>query len=367
MKNPYRSARKSFALPPSTTERLLYLSTALILFAAFINFIFHNFPEDEGEIDTVIRKTEFHKAHAPRIYNVVPQSSSDISVTAAGSSASATIKTATTKENFHNSSDEDDKVTSIHKEKKAAELSPTGKLSEKDVYDFRAFTFESLLTRAFIKFKDNHDQESAEMHDYSDDGILLDDPSDPPFLQHIHNTSTPQGKAFQWIIQFDKLFRHSMDNLDDNPTIVQRYILAVFFFSTGGKYNSRSIGNRQEDKNSPKALSWGKNGMLNFLSPAVHECSWNKLVYLTKYGVKQCNADMEITEIFLPEMDLVGTLPEELRFLDRLRVLDFQGNRLSGTLPFGLGKLNQLKYLGKREWGRMKEPYFNFLQFCVLL
>ena len=60
--------------------------------------------------------------------------------------------------------------------------------------------------------------------------------SDSPIF---FNATTPQYKAFNWLVKSDNFKDPKSGWIDpaDNPTILQRYILAVLFFATEGEYN----------------------------------------------------------------------------------------------------------------------------------
>ncbi len=169
----------------------------------------------------------------------------------------------------------------------------------------------------------------------------------------IYDKNTPQGKAFHWILNYDQ-YKHSKsfhdkklyDPSDDNPTIIQRYILAVLYFATGGEYNI-DLGKRfTPDDN--KVGQWTNYGTLRFLSKTLHECSWyDKNYHGSLKGVISCDHDTkEITELILPEVSIQGQLPEEIGYLTKLETLDLQNNHLYGTIPESIGRLTSLRTLG---------------------
>ena len=93
----------------------------------------------------------------------------------------------------------------------------------------------------------------------------------------MHNISTSQGKAFHWIVELDK---RKLDVTSDY--LIQRYILAVLYYSTNNNDNNNSWDNK---------LSW--------LS-SIHECHWYKrTLKYDKIGVQSCNDEMQITSLNL--------------------------------------------------------------------
>lgn len=135
----------------------------------------------------------------------------------------------------------------------------------------------------------------------------------------LHNASTPQGRAFRWLVHDDDRRIEP-----DDPNVLQRYVLATLFFATNG----------------PK---W-HHGTLHWLS-RLHECHWFKKVYKGKLGVKQCNDDMKVTALFLAENNLLGSLPAEIGLLEQLSYLDLQNNHISGSIPPLMGRMQRLEYL----------------------
>jgi len=132
----------------------------------------------------------------------------------------------------------------------------------------------------------------------------------------LHDWTSAQGKAFQWIVNDDE----RMVNADD-PHLVQRFALAVFFYATGGE-------------------NW-HSGDLHWLT-GVHECFWSKKVKGLMMGVIECDDDKNIRRIDLSENNLAGSIPTELGLLEELEGLDLQENRIGGRIPKTLGFLSSL-------------------------
>jgi len=157
----------------------------------------------------------------------------------------------------------------------------------------------------------------------------------------LHDWTSAQGKAFQWIVNDDERMV-----LADDTHMVQRFALAVLFYATGGD-------------------NW-QSGDLHWLT-AVHECFWFKKVTGVVKGVIECDddknvrridlckcLDMRIEPFFLSnyysthitfktaENNLAGSIPTELGLLKNLKGLDLQENRIGGRIPKTLGFLSLL-------------------------
>eukprot|EP00551_Chaetoceros_affinis_P006307 CAMPEP_0203677166 /NCGR_PEP_ID=MMETSP0090-20130426/27266_1 /ASSEMBLY_ACC=CAM_ASM_001088 /TAXON_ID=426623 /ORGANISM="Chaetoceros affinis, Strain CCMP159" /LENGTH=288 /DNA_ID=CAMNT_0050543971 /DNA_START=64 /DNA_END=927 /DNA_ORIENTATION=- len=199
-----------------------------------------------------------------------------------------------------------------------------------DIDDIESFLTSTLASHLVESFSD--DSRLSRMYT-SDSSVFL-------------NKTTPQGKAFDWLVNYDtfKGYKSTWTDPADNPTILQRYILAVLFFATEGVYN-RNLGGMFTPTGN-KVGSWTTYGTLNFLSRS-HECSWKeKNAHGSLKGVKSCNPNtQEITELILPEAGLHGELPEEIGYLSNLVRLDVQNNHLGGTIPVSIGRLTSLKTL----------------------
>lgn len=122
---------------------------------------------------------------------------------------------------------------------------------------------------------------------------------------------SPQYKALQWITMGDA----NQVGVDETDRIIQRYVLAVLFYSTNGD-------------------NWVN--QFEFMTQD-NECAWS--------GALQCNSKGLITDIDLRENGLEGPIPHELSALTALKSLVFDTNDLSGALPTILQELTSLTRL----------------------
>merc|ERR1712151_763514 len=127
----------------------------------------------------------------------------------------------------------------------------------------------------------------------------------------LSNDSSPQSMALKWIIDEDEL---KMDANDEN--LVQRYVLALLYFSTSGN-------------------NWDSS--FNWLSE-YSECEW--------WDGITCTEDGKVEIINLRSNGLLGTIPSEIVLLGfDLKELLLNENSLSGTLPTEIGDLSGLTRL----------------------
>lgn len=161
-------------------------------------------------------------------------------------------------------------------------------------------------------------------------------------------TRTPQNRALNWIVGIDALQYDTT-----NPHLVQRYVLAVLYFSTGGRLipvdttTTRSTGTSQGDTDT--SSSWTVS--YNFMNGDVNECQWSSVVAVPTFtnqivnmGVSCNSNNQDVTTIFLPNNQLEGTLPSEIGFLSALTLFGLQDNHIVGTLPETLQNWNAILY-----------------------
>lgn len=172
----------------------------------------------------------------------------------------------------------------------------------------------------------------------------------------VTNTSSPQFMASQWLIYSDEA------NLcpDQTEEIQQRYVFAVFYYSTsllpwnncGAQLTSPCTSIATAISRSNVDISKLLDGAFSssfkdtthmnsssaatiivtqrWLSPH-NECSW--------YGVK-CNDKLKAMYIWLDSNNLAGTIPFELSSVLSLTGISLLRNSLYGTLPSSLGDSN---------------------------
>ena len=124
-------------------------------------------------------------------------------------------------------------------------------------------------------------------------------------INHFDDHLSPQYQALCWLL----------NDADDviESSIVQRYILAVFFYSTNGE-------------------EWGKNE--HWLTKT-EQCKW--------YGVSCHNFDGVVSKLNLSSNNLYGSLPTEIGELKGLEYIELSYNELNGIFPLEIVKLQNLR------------------------
>ena len=110
--------------------------------------------------------------------------------------------------------------------------------------------------------------------------FTLVDISSPALLS---DPATPQGRAFRWLVDEDAFYVCPSDNTCD---VIQRFVLAVIYFSTNGPNWFQCSGNRAASDDCGNDFPFDQ-GQSRFLAP-VTECNWA--------GIR-CSEDLCVTEI----------------------------------------------------------------------
>ena len=110
--------------------------------------------------------------------------------------------------------------------------------------------------------------------------FTLVDISSPALLS---DPTTPQGRAFRWLVDEDAFYVCPSDNTCD---VVQRFVLAVVYYSTNGEAWFQCSSNRAASDDCGNDFPFDQ-GQSRFLAP-VSECNWA--------GIR-CSGDLCVTDI----------------------------------------------------------------------
>jgi hypothetical protein len=200
-------------------------------------------------------------------------------------------------------------------------------------------------------------------------------------------SDSPQGAAAQWIIEEDAR------NLDvDNETLTQRYLLAVFFYTTtqNGALSWRSCSPDPFDSTIAECnfqfytildndtVSYVPEPSFRWMS-GVDECSWagiicNERNVLIAIQLGKCLASPNREELYSLThycfavdsvgQNITGTIPTELAAFPLIQSLSLAFNQLTGTLPITFAlpdsarQLLNLEVHGNYLTGTIPSEYF---------
>jgi len=148
--------------------------------------------------------------------------------------------------------------------------------------------------------------------------------------KELLSISSPSYLAAKWLVDDDGLELWPDDIVYPEKgiykvgfeKIIQRYVLALLYYSLGLGYSSTFENNQDGVKGS-------------FLSDA-DECDW---MYI------QCNEYGYVSTISINDGGFTGTIPAELSRFIFLQKLDLSNNNLYGSIPKSFGNLKLLYYL----------------------
>ena len=174
---------------------------------------------------------------------------------------------------------------------------------------------------------------------------FLDTVSNPDDLE---TEDSPQNLARTWIIDLDPLYICPLD-----PGLIQRYVMAVFYYSTGGGSWSQCSAPPEFDK--PEVID-SANMECNITAADGKSNAWLTPNSVCDWGGVGCNGDEEsVNRIDFgkkqqPKKDDRNIVLETLRFtnfcaspLNHFSRTEL--NRVAGTLPTEINRLQSLQFL----------------------
>ncbi len=161
------------------------------------------------------------------------------------------------------------------------------------------------------------------------------------------NKNAFQRAALDWMVNVD-----SETDIFDLPVqlLVERYVLAVLYYSTGGpetwidSYSFLSSKNVCEWNNDHEIMTdiIGSDATTEGNTDASGEALEYTVV---KKGIFCEGGSLFVTSIGIPHNSLQGEVPWELSLLGHLSQINFDSNRFQGTLPTEFGRLSRMKAL----------------------
>lgn len=135
----------------------------------------------------------------------------------------------------------------------------------------------------------------------------------------ILDAASPEERALWWLIDDDPARLQPTDSVG-KQRILQRFSLALLWYGEA----------RPQWKNSTRWLS------------ETHECTWHGIQCQDAEYFGTNDTTRVVTEMFLPDNNVGGSLAADLSLLTSLRVFDLSSNRLNGPIP---GSLNSWQFL----------------------
>jgi hypothetical protein len=132
----------------------------------------------------------------------------------------------------------------------------------------------------------------------------------------IYEDGTSENKALIWISKEDPL---QMPVTSGYEELIDRFIVATFYFATNGK-------------------EWTRKNM-HFLSKS-SVCEWND----GTHGIF-CDENGKVVKIILGNCGLSGTIPSDIGLLDDMWEFSVPNNSIGGTIPPSISLAKNLKQL----------------------
>ncbi|KAL7490820.1 hypothetical protein ACHAWT_000438 [Skeletonema menzelii] len=141
---------------------------------------------------------------------------------------------------------------------------------------------------------------------------------------------TPQYKAIQWLYESARegSERFNLSEWAIRQLLVQRYVMAVFYYTTGGTGTAGDSSGGWDDD-------------CGFVT-AKNECEWKCTKNSDAIGIT-CDESSRIQKILLPNNNLSGPIPIEFKALASLVELDISNNFIQGQLLESIGDLRSMK------------------------
>jgi len=146
--------------------------------------------------------------------------------------------------------------------------------------------------------------------------VLIDDLQSISDSEALLNPESPQHKAAYWLSQMDNL----PTDYDLNE-VLQRYSLAVIYHALTEAGASTNLS--------------------GWLDTERHECEWGTSIICGDSGL----SSRKVIALNMRQHSLKGTIPDEIRLLDRLESLQISENAIYGNIPAALGMFSNLHQL----------------------
>jgi len=173
--------------------------------------------------------------------------------------------------------------------------------------------------------------------------VVPDDYADPPETYFSSNAYNIQYSALDWMVTVDL-----ETNITGLPVqlLVERYVLAVLYYSTGGAYAWTESLSFLSSRN---VCDWNNDRSIQKVIASSGETTGDEVNVTDTPTVKKgafCeNGSSFVTSVQIPSNSLKGKIPWELSLLKHLTQINFDANMLYGSIPLELSRLNRLQAL----------------------
>lgn len=138
---------------------------------------------------------------------------------------------------------------------------------------------------------------------------------DPNTALILPDPASPQYRAMEWLAL--DVEQNSFTLQDNEARIMQRGVLAIFYYSTLGD------------------VQW--TDQTGWLDSILSECDW--------FGTQCLNGEMTLVSLGLQGNELGGSIPHELFLMGTLEGVTLSENAIGGTIPTSIGQLSLLSTL----------------------
>jgi hypothetical protein len=161
-------------------------------------------------------------------------------------------------------------------------------------------------------------------------------PSSKNFIRD--HRESPQFQALEWLANDVNVEKYSKRRL------VQRWVLATFYWSTNGDdwdtaTDTDTATSNQTTRLGLKGPAGAEEGTAAPWMSQTHECEW----YTTHDQKTICDGQERLVVLSLGHRNLRGTLPSELGLLTTLKRLYLPDNHIVGSIPTDLALLTKLE------------------------
>ncbi|VEU35164.1 unnamed protein product [Pseudo-nitzschia multistriata] len=161
----------------------------------------------------------------------------------------------------------------------------------------------------------------------------------------VDTPGSPQMLALKWMIDGDP-----MQLCPQDKHLIQRYVMAVFYFSTRGDRWIQCSAPPPEAANDAESEAEDEQNANALCTIEVDGVDSNSHAWLTSgtecgWGGVGCNEEGFVVRIEMEQNGVGGTLAHELSRLQNLRNLVLEEGILTGTIPTELGEIRSLEQI----------------------